>query len=192
MGTFQKFQNSLRNVYFSPLYILIYKIHQDAFDIIFLGDIVAWCYYLLHSVAPEPEQSYCIEKFELESVVDVYAAYHMFPFYVENNVSTIQGIALLIFRQQNSKYYFIICQITIICCTFAFHIHWVFPGKYLPYLYCCTHTIYLCKGDCPCVLTDFFAAMMKMPPIYMHWIRCYTVAYRNIYLPFICLGVKWY
>ena len=35
MGTFQKFQNSLRNMYFSPLYILIYKTSWVAFDSIF-------------------------------------------------------------------------------------------------------------------------------------------------------------
>ena len=33
------------------------------------------------------EQLYCQYKFEkMESVVDVYIAYHIFPFYIENNV----------------------------------------------------------------------------------------------------------
>ena len=33
------------------------------------------------------EQLYLQEKFEnMESVVDDYVAYHMFPFYIENNV----------------------------------------------------------------------------------------------------------
>ena len=34
----------------------------------------------------------------MESVVDAYVAYHVFPFDIENNVETIQDIALLIFR----------------------------------------------------------------------------------------------
>ena len=35
----------------------------------------------------ESEQLYCQDKFEeTYSVVYVYVAYHMFPFYIENNV----------------------------------------------------------------------------------------------------------
>ena len=44
------------------------------------------------------EPLYRQDKFEkMELVVDVYVACHMFPFYIENNVQTIQDIALLIF-----------------------------------------------------------------------------------------------
>ena len=79
-GTFQKFQNGLRNTYFSPLYILIYKTFWVAFDSISWSDIVPWCYWFYSIVMHhKSEQLYCQDKIG-EDVVDVYFAYHMFLF----------------------------------------------------------------------------------------------------------------
>ena len=53
---------------------------------------------LFHSDAQNSEQLYRLNTFQkMESAVDAYMAYHVFPFDIENNVETIRDIALLIF-----------------------------------------------------------------------------------------------
>ena len=45
------------------------------------------------------EQLYRQDKFKkMASEVDVHGAYHMFPFYIENNIQTIKDIALQMFH----------------------------------------------------------------------------------------------
>ena len=108
-GTFQKFQNSLRNTYFSPLYILIYTTFWAAFDSISWSDIVPWCYWFYSIVMHhKSEQLYRQDKIR-EGVVDVNVACHMFLF--------ILTIMFERFKTEpcwyltKFKYYFYICLI---------------------------------------------------------------------------------
>ena len=64
----------------------------------------------------------------MESVVDVYVVYHMFPVHVENNVETIQDISLLIFRYQKSKCLFYTCQVLLNYSRLRAAHLWVFEG----------------------------------------------------------------
>ena len=89
----QKFQNSLRNTYFSPLYILIYKTSWEAFDSISWSDIVSWCYWFYSIVM---HHSWCLRRISY------------FSFDIENNFWTIQDIALLIFNKiQNITFIYV-------------------------------------------------------------------------------------
>ena len=39
-------------------------------------------------------------------LVDIHVAWHTFPLYIENDIRTVQDIALIIFRYQNLEHYF--------------------------------------------------------------------------------------
>ena len=66
-GTFKMFQNSLRNTYFSTLYILIYIYinHPKLLSIVFLEVILPWCYWFYSIVMHhKSEQLYRQHRFD--------------------------------------------------------------------------------------------------------------------------------